>query len=319
MNKLKTILPSWLAEILKKIRGLLRGTWPLQIAQTNLAKSASFESLTGKIRYKMAFDRNPILATFADKKLVRNYVAEKVGDKYLSELIGIVSRGEDLRKITLPSEFAIKSNNGSGAMILVSRTAPIENSLPAKPKKMNWEKYLVSLESFNLESAINLIDVWMNQNYYYRTGHFPEWAYKEIQPVVVIEELMYDTSGRLPADYKFFMIDGKCEFIQIDNSRYETHTRDLFTPTWSRLEVRNVYPNNRAFIPKPKLLEEMLQVAEKLSSGIEFVRVDLYETSKGVKFGELTNYPGGGIEEYEPEEFGRNLGSHWKPNYSDVN
>jgi len=223
-----------------------------------------------------------------------------------------------LLSIELPREFVLKSNQGSGGMALVSLIAPSANTLPKKFKKVDWEKYLVHPDRFSLNSAAKLVDVWMTQNYFYRIGHFPEWAYKNIKPIVLIEELMYDDSGQLPADYKFFMVYGKCEFIQVDNSRFEKHTRDLFDSKWSRLEIVNVYPNSKETILRPEHLEEMLRIAERLSSELDFVRVDLYQTSNGVKFGELTNYPGGGMEEYHPAEYGKSLGLKWKPNYQKV-
>jgi len=79
MRSLERLLPFWLTQTLKRIRGVFRGTWPMSVAQKNLAKSASLDALTGKIRFKMAFDRNVMLSTFADKLLVREYVSKKLG------------------------------------------------------------------------------------------------------------------------------------------------------------------------------------------------------------------------------------------------
>jgi hypothetical protein len=59
----------------------------------------------------------------------------------------------------------------------------------------------------------------------------------------------------------------------------------------------------------------MISVAMALAAGADFIRVDLYETNKGVKFGELTNYPGGGIEKFVPESLDDELGTTWVQNY----
>lgn len=45
----------------------------------------------------------------------------------------------------------------------------------------------------------------------------------------------------------------------------------------------------------------MIALAEKLSQGIPFVRVDFYEINGNVYFGELTFFPGAGLEEFTPE------------------
>ena len=54
---------------------------------------------------------------------------------------------------------------------------------------------------------------------------------------------------------------------------------------------------------------EMLEIARKLSEGIPFVRVDLYEINAMVYFSELTFYPGGGLEAFQPIEWDYILGS----------
>lgn len=51
----------------------------------------------------------------------------------------------------------------------------------------------------------------------------------------------------------------------------------------------------------------MVELAEKLSENIQFVRVDIYEVQGEVYFGEMTFYPGAGVEEINPPE-GDNLG-----------
>ena len=53
----------------------------------------------------------------------------------------------------------------------------------------------------------------------------------------------------------------------------------------------------------------MIEIAEKLSEGIPFVRVDLYNVDGKIYFGELTFYPGSGFEEFTPESWDYTLGS----------
>ena len=59
----------------------------------------------------------------------------------------------------------------------------------------------------------------------------------------------------------------------------------------------------------------MISVATDLAARVDFVRVDIYETNNGIKFGELTNYPGGGIEKFVPESLDEALGTTWVQNY----
>ena len=55
----------------------------------------------------------------------------------------------------------------------------------------------------------------------------------------------------------------------------------------------------------------MLEIAEALGAGVDFVRVDLYCLERRVVFGELTNYPLAGRAAFEPAEFDRWLGGWW--------
>ena len=68
------------------------------------------------------------------------------------------------------------------------------------------------------------------------------------------------------------------------------------------------YPSHKTGFPKPHNYEKMIELAEKLSKGIPFVRVDFYEVEEKIYFGELTFYPGCGLEEFTPEEWDYKLG-----------
>ena len=49
-------------------------------------------------------------------------------------------------------------------------------------------------------------------------------------------------------------------------------------------------------LPKPEGLEEAFQTADRLSRGFPFVRVDLYLTERGVRFGEMTFTPAAALD-----------------------
>ena len=63
--------------------------------------------------------------------------------------------------------------------------------------------------------------------------------------------------------------------------------------------------------PRPAKLTEMIALAERLASGTDFVRVDLYDLGDRIVFGELTSYPAGGDSPFEPESFNTSFGEHW--------
>ena len=63
---------------------------------------------------------------------------------------------------------------------------------------------------------------------------------------------------------------------------------------------------------KPKKLKEMIEIAKKLSSEFDYVRVDLYEVEGKIYFGEMTFYPLGGMTPYNPKNFDEFLVSYLK-------
>lgn len=68
---------------------------------------------------------------------------------------------------------------------------------------------------------------------------------------------------------------------------------------------------------RPETLDEMLNIARKLSEPFDMVRVDLYSVEDQVFFGELTHYPRGGYGSWDPQSFDFELGKRWnqQPDY----
>jgi hypothetical protein len=64
-------------------------------------------------------------------------------------------------------------------------------------------------------------------------------------------------------------------------------------------------------IEKSTRLGDMIEIAEKLSSTSKFVRVDLYRVGEAIRFGELTNYPGGATEQFRPRSMDLTVGAMW--------
>lgn len=58
----------------------------------------------------------------------------------------------------------------------------------------------------------------------------------------------------------------------------------------------------------PENLNEMISIAEQLSDGFKFLRVDLYNVKGRIYFGELTFYPSSGMTPFVPKEWDEKLG-----------
>ena len=149
---------------------------------------------------------------------------------------------------------------------------------------------------FNKEKAKIIINNELKYNFFYRGR---EWAYKNVKPRIIAEENMQTGNARL-VDYKFFCFGGKVKYMFIATGRGSDLRFDFFDRDYNHLPITNGVPNADVIPAKPENYDEMLKIAEKLSNGINNVRVDLYNLKGKIYFSELTFYHNGGMVAFEP-------------------
>lgn len=116
-------------------------------------------------------------------------------------------------------------------------------------------------------------------------------------------------------DYKFFCFNGNVRFFKIDYDRDTCHRANYYDCSGELLpfdeEVCPRDPNKKISIPNN--LKKMIELAESLSKGIDFLRVDFYSLpNNAIKFGELTFYPGSGFIRFIPKEYDYKIGEMLK-------
>ena len=231
--------------------------------------------LTEKIQYRKLFEHNPLYAKLTDKYAAREWVKEQIGEEYLIPLLGVWDRAEDIPFKSLPNEFVLKTNNGSGMNIII------------RDKK-----------SINRKMIVEQLDYWLKYPFW---AQFGEFHYKDIKPKIIAEEYINQMDGDL-LDYKIYCFDGNPSFIQVIGERDITrHTgrQAIYDFKWNRLPwTTETYPAFSHEITKPVLLDELYRIGKILSKGFGFVRVDLYIIDDQVKFGEMTFTPRYGIFPY---------------------
>jgi hypothetical protein len=251
----------------------------------------------------MAKDRRPILTTFADKIAVRHYVAEVVGPAILPALYEVASDPDQLDRKRLPAECVIKPSHASGLTLFLADQASLvqlaPRSIPDRvttKQALDWDQFVATSRRW---LAMRYSDVEL------------EWAYRNVSPRLMVEELLRDVGGGLPPDYKFFVFNGRVGLVQVDTDRFRDHRRNLFSPDWRPVEARLLHPPADSPPPQPNALDEMIWVAEALGQETDFVRVDLFNIEDRVVFGELTSYPEGPNAAFSPPSFDQDLGHYW--------
>lgn len=241
------------------------------------------ESFNEKLQWLKLHDRKRCYTTMVDKYAVKDYVAGKVGEKYIIPTFGVWERFEDIDFNKLPKQFALKCTHDSGGVVI------------CKDK-----------EKLDMRHAKRILSSSLKRNYFYKGR---EWPYLNVSPRIIAEQYMVDESEKELKDYKLFCFDGEPKLIQVDFGRFDVHRRNLYTTDWEYIDASIKYPKDPSTqIPRPARLKEMLEVAEKLAEGIPHVRVDLYSIKEKIYFGELTMYHGGGMEKFTPEELGKRMG-----------
>lgn len=221
---------------------------------------------------------NKSLSVYADKISVRDYVKKKIGDDYLIPLIKVYTNAHEIDFDKLPESFVLKTNHGSG-----------------------WNIICENKKSLDYNYARKKLDKWLKYNAFYLTR---EYQYKPIIPAIICEEFI----GKNIYDYKFFCFNGEPQIVQVDIDRFTDHKRVFFDMNWEKKNFSIRYSISEKLINKPDKFDEMKDISRKLSAPFKFVRVDLYYHNSQVYFGELTFFPGGGNEPFNPVEYDYEIG-----------
>lgn len=126
-----------------------------------------------------------------------------------------------------------------------------------------------------------------------------EMQYKDVEKKIIVEEFLDAGKDKLPEDYKFYCMNGKCKTILVCKDRVIGKKAKYFfmSPEWTMFPYsREAIENPNEEIPKPNSIKEAIDYAEKLSAAFPFVRVDLYIIGEKIYFGELTFTPAAGMD-----------------------
>lgn len=268
---------------------LARLEWPRPLAVAKHRwESRSPTTYEGKIRYKMARDRRPLITLFADKLAARDYVAERIGDGVLLPHYDRASTAAGISWHRLPEEFVAKVNHGCGGVIVVSRAADRAEVLPSPADRPGWSRHHIHPDNADPAAIAALCDYWLGLTYGWSINNYLEWAYLDIAPAVFVEEYAGGDDG-LARSVKVHCFNGVPRTFTIthfDESRAEESAgRFLATELDSAAVIAGV---------DSVALARLLEQSRALCADTDFVRIDWLITPHGLRFGELTNYPAGG-------------------------
>lgn len=237
----------------------------------------------------MINDRNPLLPIVADKFLVYYYVAAKIGsaraDKLFIKNYQYITEYKDIYMSELPVSFILKSNFGSG------------NNLICYDKSI-----------FNEEDLRKTIKNWL-KSYADQIG--PQWAYKNINKMVIVQELLKGEENKPILEFKMYMIHSKCYLIHFISDRFGRRRRLFMNESFMVLPGQEDSLNTNDIETIESHREEILNISKKLSENFDFIRVDFMVHNNILYFGEMTNYPGSAFSLNFPKSFDKMMGEAW--------
>ena len=237
-----------------------------------------------KLQWLKLNDRKDIYTTMVDKYECSEYVKKIIGEEYIIPIIGIYDSINEIDFNSLPNQFVMKCTHDSGGIVICKDKTKLD-----------------------INEARKKIEKCLKRDYY-KYGR--EWPYKNVKPRIIIEKYMVDESKKELKDYKIFCFNGKPELIMVDSGRYENHIRNVYDVYWNKIDININFPSSSDFVvKKPDCLEKMLELSKILSKNIPFIRTDFYIINEKIYFGELTFFPGSGLQIITPEIWQRKLGN----------
>lgn len=245
----------------------------------NLRRPVTF---CDKIQWLKLNYRHKNLIMLVDKFLVQDHVAQRIGKQYLIPNFQVYDSADEIDPASLPNAFVLKPNHGCGWVICCNDKQTID-----------WSQTRQKLTK------------WMSEDY---SIMGKEWPYAHVPRKIICQALLKNEGDQPLVDYRFFCTNGKARFCQVDSGWLSNPKRYFYDLNWNKMPIQQRLPTCQESLPRPICLDEMIDVATKLSQDLPFARIDLYNVGTKVYFGEITLFPGAGYIQYEPEAFNSQLG-----------
>jgi len=233
---------------------------------------------TEMVQVRKLYDRDPRLPLLADKLAVKQFVRDRLGSQWV---IPTLWHGSALPAAPAwEGPFVVKARHGC------------RQSLYVRTGREDWQAIRHTAAG------------WMRRAY---GAWLDEWLYRHIERGILVEPFI-GVGDRLPVDYKFYVFHGRVEFIQVHVDRESRHRWMLFDRAGKRVSAPSRDPDPAM----PARLARIIEAAEALGRGLDFVRADFYAESGRPRFGELTFYPGSGLDPFDRPALDLEMGRIWR-------
>ena len=229
------------------------------------------KTMNEKLQWLKLYNRKPEYTQMVDKVLAKDYVANLIGQKYIVPTLGVWDHFDEIDFDKLPKQFVLKTNHSGGSTgVVICKDKTTFDKVSAK-KKLE--------RSLKRDISRSLI----------------EWPYRNVKRKILAEEYLGDDL----IDYKFYCFDGEVDVVMNCIERQTGNPKFyFFDKEWNlrRLNKRGKEAPEGFTLPKPEGMDEMFIIAARLSEGLPFARVDLYNINGIIYFSEITFFPDSGFD-----------------------
>ena len=215
--------------------------------------------------------QDPRIVSYADKLTVRDYLSELGLECYLPKVYAVYDTAEEIDFSVLPEKFVLKTNHAGGGL----------NMIICKDKSTLDEQQARKIIEKGLGEVIGMETC--------------EYQYQYIRPRAYAEQFLECENGKL--EVQFFCFNGRARHILVRNDLGDSSNRPFvisYSMDWERVPDRK-NEDLSISIPRPRVLDEMIDIAIKLSAPFPQVRIDLYLLGDTIYFGEMTFSTSGNI------------------------
>ncbi len=241
------------------------------------------KTISEKIQWLKLYSQTPDKTRLTDKLLVRDYIKEKIGEKYLKNVLGIWNHFDEINFDVLPELFVLKVNHSCRANV------GIRKSMLTQDEKNEHRTFFENK---------------LKENFAFVAGF--ELQYINIKPKLFAEEYISNIQS-----YEVFCINGNPKFFNIRYwSKKGVHST-YFDKDLNPLEfnMQNPYDFINFAEVNINAAEEILECSKILSEKFDFVRCDfILDNQKKVLFEEMTFTPNSGFVPFIPEKYEYILG-----------
>ena len=227
------------------------------------------ETFIEKLNWLKLYYNTKLIITCMDKYSVRDYITNKIGDKYLTPLFGVYNNFSDIL-------FNLELNKLNDKTIFYST--------------INEKHIIFDKEKQQDKNAIKrkLIDLINPQNNKYFENF--EWGYKYIKPRILAYKYNEDMHNN-KLKYKILCFNSEPAIIKVIYFDNEIQYSNFYDLEWKLIDLKQSQPNIEKTIEKPKYFLEMLDISKKLSADFpHFVAIELIESENQIYFSKFDFY-----------------------------